>query len=191
MALLIAGVLLWSIVHFIPAGASGLRSNLVASMGEGPWKGVFSLLLLASIALMVFGWRSIEPSALYMPPEWGKHTMMLLIFVAIVLIGAAQGTSIIKRYVRHPMLLGFALWGIAHLTTNGEDRSVVLFGGLTLWALIMIPFLNKRDGAYEKPEAAPISGLIRTLVISAVIFAVLFFAHPYYTGVRPMDYLMS
>lgn len=186
MEMLLAGVVLWSVMHFLPAGARGLRSSMVSAVGEGPWKGIVALALVISIALIVIGWRSITPSPVYAPPGFGAVLMTPLMILAVLLLGAANATTNIKRFVRHPMLTGVAVWALAHLTTNGDDRSLVLFGGIGLWALIMIPFINKRDGPREKPEPVPPAGEVRLFVISAVVLAVLLLAHPYYAGVPPM-----
>ena len=69
---------------------------------------------------------------------------------------------------------------------NGDDRSVVLFGGLALWALVMMPLLNKRDGAAEKPASLPLSADLKILAIAVVIFIILFVLHPYFAGVSPL-----
>ena len=184
MAMLVLGVALWFIMHSFHPIMPGVRDGMIAKVGENGWKGIVSLGLIASILLMVFGWRSIEPTALYTPPSWGATAMVPLMFIAIVLFGAANAPSNIKQVIRHPMLMGMALWGIAHLVGNGDDRSVVLFGGIAAWALIMMPFINKRDGAYEKPEPVAGSAHIRLLVISLVIYLVLAFVHPWLSGVK-------
>lgn len=186
MGLLLSGVVLWSVMHFLPAGARGLRGNIVSAVGEGPWKGIVALALVVAIALIVIGWRSITPSPVYTPPSIGAVLMTPLMILAVILLGAANATTNIKRFVRHPMLTGVAVWAGAHLMTNGDDRSLVLFGGLGLWAVIMIAFINKRDGAREKPEAVPPAGEIKLFVISAVVLVVLLFAHPYFAGVPPL-----
>ena len=186
MGLLISGVLLWSIMHFLPAGASGLRNSVAGSVGEGPWKGLFSLALVLSIALIVMGWRVIVPVPVYAPPEFGAILMSPLMILAVVLLGAANAKTNLKRYIRHPMLTGVAIWAAAHLLNNGDDRSVVLFGGIGLWALIMIPFINRRDGAAEEVAKHPLSGEIKLLAISAIVFIVLVIAHPYFAGVSPL-----
>ncbi len=58
MTLLILGVLLFAGVHLVPALAPGLRAAWLGKMGEGGYKGTFSLLLVASFALMTFGWKT-------------------------------------------------------------------------------------------------------------------------------------
>lgn len=183
MTLLIAGVALWFIMHSFHPAMPGVRKGVMAKTGENGWKGLVSLGLLASIVLIVIGWRSIEPSAVYTPPEIGKTLMVPLMFISIVLFGAANMPSNIKQFIRHPMLMGMALWGIAHLIGNGDDRSIVLFGGMAVWALLMQPFINKRDGAWEKPEPVAGSAYIKLLVIGLVIYLVFAFAHPWIAGV--------
>jgi uncharacterized membrane protein len=186
MTFLILGVALWSAAHFIPVGATGLRGNLVGSLGEGPYKGLFSLALLGSIVLIVLGWRSITPNLVYDPPAIGAMLMGPLMFIAFLLLGAANYKTNIKRFVRNPMLTGVAVWSLAHLTTNGDDRSLVLFGGMGLWALLMIFLGNKRDGSYEKPEALPFKSEIKGLLITVVVFVVVILLHPYFAGVTPI-----
>jgi uncharacterized membrane protein len=186
MALLVTGVILWSLVHFLPAGARGRREKMVGSLGEGPYKGLFSLLSVAAIVLIVLGWRSTTPAPVYAPMASASHITLLLMVVVFYLLGSANAPSNIKRFIRHPMLIGVALWGVAHLLANGDNRSIVLFGGIGLWAIIMIPFINKRDGARQKPDPVSLVADLRLLVIAAVLYVVFIFLHPYFAGVSPL-----
>ena len=129
MTLLAAGVLLWTLVHLSPAVEPGIRRSLTGRLGENPYKGLFALSLLLSLALIVAGWRSTVPQHVYLPPVWGRHLAMLLMVVAVILFGAANYPTAIKRYLRHPMLTGMAVWSLAHLLANGDSRSLLLFGG--------------------------------------------------------------
>ena len=54
-----------------------------------------------------------------------------------------------------PIEIGVLVWGLGHLFANGEGRSIVLFGGLALWALVEMVLINRRDGAWLKPDPAP------------------------------------
>lgn len=75
---------------------------------------------------------------------------------------------------------------MSHLITNGSTRALVLFGGLGVWALIEMPLINARDGAYAKPEAPGLKAELIGLAITAVIFIVALFLHPYFAGVTPI-----
>jgi len=109
--------------------------------------------------------------------------ILLLAILAFLLFGATKHQTRIKRYIRHPQLTGLVLWGISHLITNGDTRSVVLFAGLGLWALIEMPLINKREGAWIKPEAPTMMTELKGHAISLVILLVAFFLHPYFAGV--------
>lgn len=180
--LLILGVLLWSAVHLFPSIFPAKRTQWMETMGNA-YQGLFALAAALTLVLIVVGWRNTVPAMIYSPPAWGRHLAMLLMLVAIILFGASHAKSRIKRVIRHPMLTGVMLWGIAHLLANGEIRSTVLFGGLTVWALISIYFINRRDGAWEKPEMA-VTWIdeLKLLGIAVVVYGILLFLHPYFTG---------
>lgn len=183
MGTLIAGISLWIIAHLIPSVTPGLRDAMQAKLGTGA-RGVMALLILAALALIVIGWRSIVPQMVYDPPVWGRHLNMLLMYVAIYLLGAAKGAGRIRQWIRHPMLTGVIVWSIGHLFSNGEDRSVLLFGAMALWALVSIFTISAREGAWVKPaQVASIGREGASLVIAAIVYAGLMFGHGYFTGV--------
>lgn len=188
MIWLILGVGLWSAVHFIPTIGIALKSRLKHSVGENGYKIGFSLLVVLSVVLMVVGWRATEPSALYVPADWSGPAAMVLMVVGFILFGAAQHPSRIKRFIRHPQLTGLIVWSVAHLLSNGDSRSVILFGGIGLWALLEMPLINARDGKWVKPDSPSIGIELRGLAISLAIFAVALILHPYFAGVSPMPH---
>lgn len=65
------GVALWSDLHFIRSLARGLRASLIERVGEAPYKIVFSLGVIGSIALMVVGWRSTNRLTYRFPRHGG------------------------------------------------------------------------------------------------------------------------
>ena len=182
MTWLVLGVLLWSAAHLLPSAGAPLRARAVERLGRA-YQGVFALTILASIGLMVLGWRSTLPTAVYAPPAWGSAASNVLVFLALLLFVASGMTTNIKRVIQHPQLTGMATWAAAHLLSNGELRSLVLFGGLGLWAIAAILFINHRDGAWEKPEPQPMAGEWKPLAAAIVGFAILYLLHPYIAGV--------
>ncbi|PLW69265.1 NnrU family protein [Pseudohalioglobus lutimaris] len=184
MALLITGILLWSLVHLIPAIAQPLKQSLLGKLGENGYKGLFSLLLIGAILMIVFGWRSIDqPTYLYTLPLWTRHLGMLLVLVAFILFVASGMPTRIKQVLRHPQLTGVAIWAGAHLLMNGDGRSLVLFGGMGIWALLEIVLINRREGAWVKADIPGIGQEVKILVISLVVFLAVMFAHPWLAGV--------
>lgn len=186
MALLILGVAVWSVTHISKAAAVDLRKSMVERLGGDRYRGVFSLVVVASLVCMVLGWRSATPGLVYAPPLWGRHATMILMLIALVLFAAASMPTNIKRTVRHPQMTGVIIWSIGHLLSNGDSRSLVLFGGLGLWAVAEIVFINRRDGAWNKQPPQPRSADAKVVAGGLVGYVILYFAHPYLFGVSPM-----
>ena len=182
------GVSLWSATHFLPAAATGFRARLINGLGEQAYKGLFSLLLVAAIVLFVVGWRASPPTAVFPTPEWLLILANLVVLAAFILFVASSVRSNLKRIVRHPQLTAVVLWGGAHLLVNRDLRSLVLFGGLGLWAIVMVILLNRRDGAWEKPESQPIGVELKVGLIAAAAFVLIFFVHGYLFGVSPLPF---
>jgi uncharacterized membrane protein len=185
MQLLVLGVILWSFTHFLPTAFNGTRNKMVAWMGEMPYKGLFSAVIVGSIVLMVFGWKSTVPQPLYHLGPWGHRIAGPIVFAGFLFFAAAQAPSNLRRLVRNPQLTGVCLWAIGHLVANGDSRSLVLFGGLLAWSTAQIVFSNRRDGAWERPAAIPASNDARLVVGTVVVYAIVVLVHPWLFNVRP------
>ena len=186
MLTLVLGILLWSFLHFLPAADLGIRRNLISRLGENPYKGVFALLMVLSIYLVYRGWTATIPVAVYPPPVWGRHLAALIMLAAFILFFAPYPRNNFKRFLRHPQLTGVILWGAAHLLANGESRSLVLFGGFTLWAVLEILLINRRDGAWKKPGPASMKNDFGLVIAGLLAFAGMVFAHGWLFGVNPL-----
>ncbi len=183
MTLLIAGVVLWSIAHLFPAIAPGVRSNLSAKFGEGPYKGLFALDIILALVLIVFGWKAATPMPVYAPPLYGSPIPSALLLLAIVLFVASSTPNNLKRYIRHPQMAAVLFWGVSHLLTNGDSRSLLLFGGLTAWSILEMFFISKREGAWQKPSSVPLIKDVITVVVAALVFTGLAYFHGSLFGV--------
>lgn len=183
MTMLVAGVLLFAFVHFIPALAPALRSGLVQRLGDGGYKGVFSLLLLLAIGLMVAGWRGTAPVAVYLPLTAMHNFALALLGLAFLLLVLSARASRLRRVIRHPQLTGVALWGISHLLLNGDNRSLVLFGGVALWAVAEIVAINRREGVWIKTGAPSWGTEAINLLLVAIVIAATVAIHPWLSGV--------
>ena len=186
MTMLILGLLLFSAVHFVPSLAPNLKSAWHSKLGEGGYKGTFSLLLLLSFGLMIMGWRSAQPELVYLPQAALRHPGMLLVVIAFFLFVISNRPSRVKQWIRHPQLTGVIVWAIAHLLMNGDSRSVILFGGMALWSLIEIFAINRREGERVIDPAPPLSTDLVSLVITAIVVGIVIAIHPYLSGMPVM-----
>jgi len=183
MEMLILGLAIWSIVHFIPSLAQPLKLKWQAALGEKGYMASFAIIIITSLGLIVFGWRSSTPEYLYSLPAFTKHIAMLMMVFAFILFGAAKYQTRIKRIIRHPQLTSIIVWASAHLMLNGDSRSVVLFSTMGVWAILEIILINKREKVWNKPAIPSIKLELRGLAISIVMLIVVVMLHPYIAGV--------
>ena len=52
----------------------------------------------------------------------------------------------------------------------------------------MVTLLNRRDGAWVKPESQPIGAELKVGLIAVAAFALVFFLHGYLFGVSPLPF---
>lgn len=164
MTLLILGVLLWSFAHFFKRIAPGAR----ASMGNRG-AGLVALTLLVSIILMVIGYRGADSTFLWDRPSWGGPVNNLLMVIAIYFVTPGPKRGALFHRMRHPMLTGFLIWTVAHLLVNGDSASLILFGGLGLWALATMRIINRAEPDWTPNEKGALSKDVMFFAIAIVL----------------------
>lgn len=190
MTWLILGLLIFLATHSVRIFAEGWRAERIARMGEGPWKGVYSLVSIAGFVLLAWGYGLARqaPVDLWAPPGWTRHATSLLTVVAFVLVAAAYvpGTKI-KAAVGHPMVLGVKAWALGHLLSNGRLADVVLFGALLAWAIFDYRAARARDRArgVAYPARGAARDVIAVVIGVAAAGAFAMFLHGPWIGVRP------
>lgn len=190
MIVLVLGLVMFLGVHSTRIVADGWRTDLRKRVGEGSWKGVYSLVSLIGLVLIVYGYgiSRTTPLDLWMPPVWTRHAAALLTLLSFVLLAAAYvpGTRI-KARVGHPMVLGVKVWAFAHLLSNGRLADVLLFGAFLVWAVVLYVASRRRDRlAGTRYVAGPVSRDLIAIVAGTaawVVFAL--WLHGMLIGVRP------
>lgn len=183
---LLVGVLLFCVTHLFHAVLPHSRDRLVRQLGENAYRGVFSLIIVGALILIVLGWKSTVATAVYRPPMSPGPVPAVLVLIGIVLFVASRVPGNLKRLLRHPQMIGTLCWGVAHLLTNGDSRSVTLFGGLTVWAALEILLINRRDKPWQKPPPAAVTLDIITVLVGAAAFLALAYFHATLFGVVPI-----
>jgi uncharacterized membrane protein len=186
MKLLILGILIWSCVHLLPAAAPGLRKSLVDSLGENGYKAVFALCMVGAVLLMISGWKGTADTPLYTVPERGGIVTLVTMLGTSLSFFAPYMDNNLRRLLRHPQLTGIILFGIGHLAAVGNPRSIVLFGGLALWAALEILLINRREGAWTKPVAATVKDDVKLFLSGLGFFMIFMFTHEALFGVSPL-----
>ncbi|GLQ34514.1 membrane protein [Amylibacter marinus] len=177
MVLLIIGFILWTTAHLFKRLVPQNYTQLEQKMGAGVLRGLIAAEIAVGLMLMIIGYRSAPHIAIYTPFAGIGHLNNLLMLLAVMLIGMSHSTGRIGTLLRHPMLLAVVVWSIAHLLVNGDLASLVLFGGLGVWALLEILVINRAEGAWTRPTAGPLKKDIILIVITIVVFGVITAIH--------------
>ena len=182
MSILIAGLVLWWGAHLFKRLAAGPR----AVMGNAG-KGIIAVVLVASVVLMVMGYRGAEGTV-----YWGRsaalvgiNNLLMLIAFYTYAVGGPKGARIwLGTKLRHPQLTGFSIWAVGHLLVNGDMPSFVLFGGLLAWAIVEMLVINAQDGPWTPPPRAARKKEIVYIVVTLIVVAVVMVIHNW-LGVQP------
>jgi len=180
MTLLIAGLTAFFVPHLISTVVP-LRTALFDRLGENLYKSLYSVPSLAGLVMIVMGYGRAPLEIVYQPPAWGRHINMVLMLVAVILIVAAYAPNNIKRITAHPMLWGTFFWAAAHLLTNGDMASLLLFGSFGVYALYDIWSATRRGQGPSK-EKYPFAKDITVAALGLIIYGILFYFHGTFFG---------
>ena len=146
---MILGLVLFIGTHMF-ATLRGARAAVIQSIGERPYKGAIAVLSIIGVLLIGFGFGEYRRSGwvnLWHPPHWTYYATQLLMWPASIFVVAAYIRGNIWRTLKHPMLVGIKTWAAAHLISNGDLGSIILFGSFLLWAAYDRVSLKRRADA--------------------------------------------
>lgn len=153
-----------------------LRDDLVARLGEMPYRAVYSLVSLLALTWLVLAYRGAAYVPLWPPlPALAVVTHLCMLLASLLLVGglstpnptAMEQSKVLERpdlvqgvlrITRHPVMSAIALWGIGHLVARGDLAALLLFGGLAAFALLGTVLLDRKyerraGEAYRRFEA--------------------------------------
>ena len=190
LLVMILGLALFFGVHTLTTQRES-RARFVASMGEGGYKIFYSLVSIAGLALIVWGFAHYRATGwidVWSPPTAFKHLTVALMLPAVILVVASYIRGRIYTTLKHPMLAGVKLWAAAHLLANGDLGSIILFGSFLAWAVFDRISLKRRadGGGPPIPVGGPTNDLIAVAVGVIAYLALAFAFHPVVIGVPVM-----
>jgi len=172
MALLIAGVLLWTLAHLFKRWFPHARAQL-GSAGRG----IIAIAIVASLVLMIVGYGHAQGDVLWVAGgNWLLVSHGLSLF-ALYLMAASAGKTWITSKVAHPQLTAVKSWSVGHLLINGDVQSLVLFGGLLAWAALSVAVINRQDGKPSPVVTVNALNEVVTAVAAMLAFGVIAFIH--------------
>lgn len=187
LLVMILGLVLFLGAHLLTTQRSA-RASVVEALGPSGYKIVYSLVSLAGIVLIAWGFGRYRAEGwinVWEPPVALKHLTVALMLPAVILVVASYLRGRIYQTVKHPMLAGIKLWAAAHLLANGDLGSIILFGSFLAWAVYDRISLKRRPDAGA--PAIPVGGVgndLLAVVVGVIVYLALTFAfHPVVIGV--------
>ena len=139
-----------------------LRRPIVKAVGERGFLLLYSLVAFATLGWMIWAARSIGPEA----PRWDVGPALVVIgslmtwLGAILFVGSFVGNPALPgarrpkgtpagvfAITRHPMMWGFALWGIVHLLVVATPKALVFDGAIIFLALVGAAMQDRKKKA--------------------------------------------
>ena len=118
------------------------------------------------------------------PPSWARHVTVALMWPAVIFVTAAYIPGNLKRALKHPMLAGVKLWAFAHLISNGDLGSIILFGSILAWAVYdRISLKSRTDAGGPAIPAEGFRNDMLAIVVGTILYAALGLFHPLFIGV--------
>jgi uncharacterized membrane protein len=187
LLVMILGLILFLGVHTLTTQRD-LRARFVVSMGDSGYKIFYTLVSLAGLALIVWGFAEYRATGwvdVWYPPKGFRHITIALMLPAVILVVASYLRGRIYAKLKHPMLAGVKLWAVAHLLANGDLGSIILFGSFLAWAVFdRISLKHRSDaGAPPIPVGGPANDAIAVAVGVVAYLALAFAFHPVVIGV--------
>ncbi len=170
--ILILGLLLFFVPHLLRE--LGLRDRIIDGLPSmNVYRGLYSLIALTGLGIIIWGKASAPFSMIWEPVyELRYISQVLMIPVFILVIAGSTPVSFMRRQLRNPMLLGVTFWGFAHLWSNGDLASMLLFGSFAAWGSFKFVALGLTKGPVSGSASilwdivAVIGGLILYAAIS-------------------------
>ena len=186
LGILILGLLVFLGTHVFVSFREP-RARVIAQLGLPAYRGLFALVSLAGLALIVWGYAQYRAHGwidIWSPPAFMRHITVGLMLFSVIFLVAAFVPSRIKARLKHPMLASVKTWAFAHLLSNGDLGSILLFGTFLAWGVYARISAKRRTDL--KPITTPAGWMNDALVVAigAVVFLALGYAfHPVVIGV--------
>jgi uncharacterized membrane protein len=159
LTLLVAAAVAFLATHLV--SGTPLRATLVRSLGEWPYRGLYSAAAFATLGWMAWAYAAAPRDQLWVGYRSVAYIAMPIALVLIAcgywrnptMVGAdrllksdepARGMI---RITRHPIMWGVMLWAAAHIVGRGDLKGLIFFGCLLLVALLGTLSMDRRKRA--------------------------------------------
>ena len=135
--------------HFFLSSVA-VRGPVIKALGVNGFRLAYSALALGGLAWTIVAYSAAPHNPLWADSPGLRHLPLLVMPFACILLVCGLTTQNVtmlagEKYLegprplwgivtvtRHPFLWGTGLWAVAHFLANGDEASVILFGGMAI-----------------------------------------------------------
>jgi len=187
LAILVLGLALFMATHSL-VSMRDPRAGLILELGKPVYHTLFGVASVIEVGLIALGYslyRATEYTQIWSPPAGMRHVTVGLMLIASILLAAYAIPSHIKARVKHPLIAATKTWALAHLLSNGDLGSIILFGALLAWAVYaFVSAKHRKDVVLPVAPAGWGNDVFVVIVGVALYLALGFLFHPYVIGVH-------
>lgn len=170
--------------HLVPS-LPGVRATLISHFGRRNYMVIYGTVSLAMLVWLVWAATRAPVWLIWMPAGWQATLTLTLSPLALFLIvagvisnnplslsaraNASSRMGGITAITRHPIFWGATLWGASHIAPNGDTRSLLLFGTLTLLAISGFWLGDKRAKRHLGPRWSTLAASTSIIPFGAII----------------------
>jgi uncharacterized membrane protein len=186
LLILIAGLVIFLGAHIFVSFRAA-RAAAITRLGLNGYRALFALVALIGLVLIFYGFGQFRVQGwiqIWSPPAFMRHITVGLMLFAVIFMTAAFIPSHIKAKLKHPMLASVKTWALAHLISNGDLGSILLFGSFLAWGVYARIAAKRRGNAGTTAAPAGWTNDAIVVVLGIVIYLALGYAfHPVVIGV--------
>jgi len=186
LGLLVLGLALFLGAHIFVTFRDD-RAKMIARLGLTGYRALFALNTLIGLALIVWGYANYRAHGwvqIWSPPAFMRHITVGLMLFSVIFVTAAFIPSHIKAKLKHPMLAGVKTWALAHLLSNGDLGSILLFGSFLAWSVYARIAAKQRGDVGMGAAPAGWTNDVIVVALGVVIYLALGYVfHPVVIGV--------
>jgi uncharacterized membrane protein len=189
LLILILGLIVFLGAHtFVTAREA--RTAAMKRLGWAYWPS-FAIVSLIGVILIAWGFSIYRQTGwidIWSPPRFTRHITIGLMWFSTILVLAAYLPGHIKKWTKHPMLAGVKIWAFAHLLSNGDLGSILLFGSFLAWGVYARIAVKRREVAGEITNTLAVdrgwtNDAVALVVGTFIYLALGFVFHPVMIGV--------
>ncbi len=185
MVFLSIAVAVFCIIHLIPALPSvkeKLRNRLGTAYGP-----VFGVAATLSLILIFVAWSLGQTETVYEPIKGSKHINLLLSFIGFQFLAIFFFRGKARLFVRYPFAIAIIFWATGHLIANGDLASIIVFGGLLIYAVVFI-ILSLANRVFPSLEVRDRHDIF-AVIIGLVAYVAMVLLHELIIGVPVLTIL--